>query len=250
MKWSDATYVEDQDQWWHGGITRSVFLYATGPVHLADIRADAGLADDLTTGTLELAVLVGFPGRELEPGWTVEARLEGRDEPLRAEARSIDPHSLEGWTLDDQKLMFRDAAGLPLSDAEAATWAAVYRRMAPPRDGLVTWRVEVPGVEPWSAERPALYRPVGRAARPRRRRRRAGRAPDRLPAGRDRRARPPGQRRAGVHPRRQPPRLRPAHRPDGRPATQIRGGPGADEAVRVQRGADLALPQRPGPPRR
>ena len=39
VKWSDATYVEDQDQWWHGGITRSVFLYATGPVHLADIGA-------------------------------------------------------------------------------------------------------------------------------------------------------------------------------------------------------------------
>ena len=31
VKWSDATFVEDQDQWWHGGITRSVFLYATGP---------------------------------------------------------------------------------------------------------------------------------------------------------------------------------------------------------------------------
>ena len=30
VKWSDATFVEDQDQWWHGGITRSVFLYATG----------------------------------------------------------------------------------------------------------------------------------------------------------------------------------------------------------------------------
>ena len=29
VKWSDATYIEDQDQWWHGGITRSVFLYAT-----------------------------------------------------------------------------------------------------------------------------------------------------------------------------------------------------------------------------
>ena len=65
VKWSDATYVEDQDQWWHGGITRSVFLYATGPVHLADVRADAGLADDLTTGTLELTATLGFPGDEL-----------------------------------------------------------------------------------------------------------------------------------------------------------------------------------------
>ena len=30
VKWSDATYIEDQDQWWHGGISRSVFLYSTG----------------------------------------------------------------------------------------------------------------------------------------------------------------------------------------------------------------------------
>lgn len=30
VKWSDATFVEDQDQWWHGGITRSVYLYVTG----------------------------------------------------------------------------------------------------------------------------------------------------------------------------------------------------------------------------
>ena len=41
VKWSDATYVEDQDQWWHGGITRSVFAYATGQVHLADVSAQA-----------------------------------------------------------------------------------------------------------------------------------------------------------------------------------------------------------------
>src|SRR5439155_6741585 len=52
VKWSDATYVEDQDQWWHGGISRSVFLYATGPVYLADVRATAGIAADLSTGTL------------------------------------------------------------------------------------------------------------------------------------------------------------------------------------------------------
>ena len=37
VKWSDATFLEDQDQWWHGGVTRSVFLYATAPLHLADV---------------------------------------------------------------------------------------------------------------------------------------------------------------------------------------------------------------------
>ena len=67
--------VEDQDQWWHGGITRSVFLYATGATRLADVRADASLADDLRTGTLELAVEIGFDGPRLAAGWLVEARL-------------------------------------------------------------------------------------------------------------------------------------------------------------------------------
>jgi beta-galactosidase len=29
VKWSDASFIEDQDQWWMGGIFRDVFLYAT-----------------------------------------------------------------------------------------------------------------------------------------------------------------------------------------------------------------------------
>jgi beta-galactosidase len=153
VKWSDASYVEDQDEWWHGGITRSVFLYATHPVHLADVRVDAGLADDLTSGTLDLGATVGFPGRELPRGWTVEASLEGVDETLHAAVVSVDRKSLEGWTLDDQRVMFRHAAGL-LETENAAAWEDVHRRMAPPLDGLVTWHLDVPDVERWSAERP------------------------------------------------------------------------------------------------
>src|SRR4029453_2671524 len=153
VKWSDATYVEDQDQWWHGGITRPVFMYATRDVYLADVRVDAGLADDLTTGTLELAITLGFPGGELPPGWSVEARLDGIDKALSTEAVPVDRKSLRGWTLDDQRVMFRAAAGL-LHEEDEPAWDDVYRKMAPPLDGLVTWRLDVPGVERWSAEEP------------------------------------------------------------------------------------------------
>ena len=85
VKWSDATYVEDQDQWWHGGISRSVFLYATDDVYLADIKAIAGLSDDLATGTLDLTIELGFAQPGAQPGWTVEATLRGQGVAVRAE---------------------------------------------------------------------------------------------------------------------------------------------------------------------
>ncbi len=156
VKWSDATYVEDQDQWWHGGISRSVILYATGAVYLADVKAIAGLADDLSTGTLDLSVLVGFASGSLPPGWAVEAHVDGLAETLRADVQAVDPRALEGWTQDDQRLIYRAAPGLPMSSDEAARWAIVHRRMAPPLDGLVTWRLEIPNAERWSAEQPRL----------------------------------------------------------------------------------------------
>ena len=68
IKWSDATYIEDQDQWWHGGITRPVWLYTTGKTYLADISAQVGLDEDLTTGTLDLRVQVGAASPERRDG--------------------------------------------------------------------------------------------------------------------------------------------------------------------------------------
>jgi beta-galactosidase len=78
VKWSDATYVEDQDQWWHGGISRPVFLYTTGHAYLAVVKAVGGLADDFSTGTLDVQAVVAFAGQEPEPGWTIEASIEGQ----------------------------------------------------------------------------------------------------------------------------------------------------------------------------
>jgi beta-galactosidase len=158
IKWSDATYVEDQDQWWHGGITRSVFVYATGAVHLADVKAIAGLADDLETGTLALDVRVGFAGVEPGPGWTVEARLGGSlDVNLRAEAPAVTPAAWI-WRGPEHDLMIRHTVrGDAGVSGESERWAALDTRLEPPREGSVSWRVEIPGVEPWSAEIPRLY---------------------------------------------------------------------------------------------
>ena len=172
IKWSDATFIEDQDEWWHGGITRPVFLYATGPVYLAEIRAIGGLAADLSTGTLEFRAEVGFAGVEPQPGWIVETTIgapDGADAPLLSvnEEAVVTDHGPDGTTLAQRTVVARHAYGGQMTDDEAnVEWPALERRLARPLDGLVGWRREIPDVRAWSAEVPALYPVVVRLRAP------------------------------------------------------------------------------------
>jgi beta-galactosidase len=157
VKWSDATYVEDQDQWWHGGITRSVFLYATDRTYLADVGAIAGLEPDLRTGTLQLTADVASLGAEPEPGWSVEASIPGLLAPVRGSVPLQAPpdHPQDPGSMD---LMRRHAVGGPAAVAErAADWAELERRLVPPLGGRVTFDLRLPTVEPWSTEIPQRY---------------------------------------------------------------------------------------------
>ncbi len=168
IKWSDATYIEDQDEWWHGGITRSVFLYATEPVHLAEIRAIGGLTEDsagaLVIGTLELRVEVGFAGVSPAPGWTVEAILGDPAAPDgppllgRTSEAAFSDHGPERATPAERWVQARRAFGDTLTEHEATVeWPEIESRIAPALDGLVAWRAELPGIKPWSSEAPNLY---------------------------------------------------------------------------------------------
>lgn len=158
VKWSDATFVEDQDQWWHGGISRSVFLYATGHTRLADIRAIPGLAADRKSGSLDLRVDVDFANGQPEAGWTVEARLEGVKKPFRAEVPTPAPRDERGsWSLAKWDVQGRRAAGLKLNKAQGAEWQELHDWQVPPPRGVVGWETQVPKVAPWSPEEPRLY---------------------------------------------------------------------------------------------
>ncbi len=99
VKWSDASYIEDQDQWWMGGIYRDVFLYATDETYLQDVFCTAGLTDDLQNGTLKIVTQLGFTG-EPQDGFDVEAQLfDARGKallktPLRGAVKAkIYPHN-------------------------------------------------------------------------------------------------------------------------------------------------------------
>lgn len=56
VKWSDATFIEDQDHWWSPGIFRSVYLYNTAAEFIADLFAVAELDEKCENGMLRLAV--------------------------------------------------------------------------------------------------------------------------------------------------------------------------------------------------
>ena len=55
-RWSDGSYIEDQDFWRLSGIDRDVFLYSTDQVRINDFFAQAGLDKNYKNGTFNLSV--------------------------------------------------------------------------------------------------------------------------------------------------------------------------------------------------
>jgi beta-galactosidase len=160
-KWSDATYIEDQDQWWHGGITRSVKLYATEHVFIGSVHTTAGLKKDNKTGTLKVEAVVDSINGKSITGYTLNARIEELPKSKSA-SMSATVHSKDApiWTEVPEDLR---RAGTDFftgkywrGDLPAATKAA-FRKMEPLVPGPMTLETEIAGVAPWSAEKPVLY---------------------------------------------------------------------------------------------
>lgn len=57
-KWSDGSYLEDQDFWRLGGITRDVFLLARTDQHVRDFHVTSDLSDNLQNGVFALELQV------------------------------------------------------------------------------------------------------------------------------------------------------------------------------------------------
>jgi beta-galactosidase len=72
-KWSDGSYLEDQDFWRLGGITRDVFLMAREQQHISDFRITSDLSDDLKDGVFALELSV--ENASVEMPVMVEANL-------------------------------------------------------------------------------------------------------------------------------------------------------------------------------
>ena len=127
VKWSDGTFIEDQDHWYLPGLSRSVYLISTGAAYICDLFACTTLQEDLATGVLDLEVFSSFSGRVPET-FAVRGFLYAPDGTLAWEGKA-ENSNVFGMFGNSQE-------------------PARLRRLT---------RVELPGVAHWTAETPNLY---------------------------------------------------------------------------------------------
>ncbi len=119
VKWSDGTFLEDQDHWYLPGLSRSVYLYSVPEKYIADAFVQVTLKDNYTCGVADLQIHAANLGE----GDVVTAKIF-------------------------------DACGREVAAAEIKT--VEYGTNDPVRREL-RGRLELAGVALWSAENPVLY---------------------------------------------------------------------------------------------
>ena len=127
-RWSDATWIEDQDHWFHGGLHRSVTVVAMSEVYLHDVVVTADFDSVSGTGSLRVETEVGSK-TNLPDGWKTSVSIT----ELGIESTEVVP------------------ASPPRLGIDALAFTYIF-------DGLIA-RHERHDlvVEPWSAEQPRLY---------------------------------------------------------------------------------------------
>ena len=156
LKYSDGSYLEDQDQWRLAGIHRGIYLYATEKIRIRDFGVRTILDKDYRDAQLiihpELAVSEGQRGE----GYYVTAALynpDGTTHPLTPSRRdgelftTKNPSLREGLRVGCDTLLNLDAKGSILNDRTP--------QRGYPKWGWLTATVKNP--KKWTAETPNLY---------------------------------------------------------------------------------------------
>lgn len=124
LRWSDGSYLEDQDMWWLSGIFRDVTLRSKPNSHIADVEMIASLQSDYRDGLLKVVTKVVKP----ESTQTILVTVYDDTGTLVSEQSQV--------------------MGVEFVDEKGA-W-----------DNQSIHRIKLDDVSAWSAERPYLYRVV------------------------------------------------------------------------------------------
>jgi len=171
-QWSSATYLEDQDQWWQAGISRSVGLISVPQVRLTDLRIvadfDAATGRGHLTAEAEASALAGVTDtahsvrfvlglHSDEHVVAVSGRFQQPSLPRGKGDRSVRPEPrLPDGVMD--LLSLRAAAAPPPPEFRAMPNALGQAPMGPVSPaGTAHLTIEDLEVQPWTAETPTLY---------------------------------------------------------------------------------------------
>ncbi len=132
VRYSDATWIEDQDHWWHAGLHRSVFLEARGRDRIDDLGVTPDFDPESGCGSLRIEAEVRG-----EAGASIRVSVETeRGRRLGSSAAAVVRRP------DGRDLMHR------LIDA--------YTYRGP----VALLDLDLAAVRPWSAESPSRYRVI------------------------------------------------------------------------------------------
>ncbi|MCG9697928.1 glycoside hydrolase family 2 TIM barrel-domain containing protein [Shewanella sp. Isolate11] len=119
LRYSDGSYLEDQDFWRVSGIERDVYIYQQTPLHVADYFAKTSLTDDYKQGVLNLSVTLSNHSNQARQHHTLMAKLLDsngqvvyqRQWPFSIEANSrkelqqkLTLHGIKPWTAETPNL--------------------------------------------------------------------------------------------------------------------------------------------------
>ncbi len=137
-RWSDGSYLEDQDMWRFSGIYRDVFLYSTADVRIRDFAVRTDLDADYRDADLLIEPeLARYSDRAIR-GWTVRAHsYDPAGRPVFVEPAQADAEAILNPDFEDDILNARTP------------------QRGPARFGWL--RAHVSNPQKWTAETPVLY---------------------------------------------------------------------------------------------
>ncbi|MEM6805667.1 MAG: glycoside hydrolase family 2 TIM barrel-domain containing protein, partial [Bacteroidota bacterium] len=113
IRWSDASYLEDQDFWRLSGIYRDVFIYATPKLHIRDFKVETDLDPTYTQGAFKLDAYIHNYGLKKAKGTQLQVALYDADNKtifsaILPAAKKINPGQDSkfefGWAVADAHL--------------------------------------------------------------------------------------------------------------------------------------------------
>ncbi len=124
-RWSDGSYLEDQDMWRLSGIYRNVYLFATPKVHIRDFFVRTDLDKEYKDATLMIRPKISnFDDQDIE-GWAIEARLYDPNK----QSVLIEPLTRTVSSIINEKYPQRDNVKFPLLQAKISNpkkWSAEF----------------------------------------------------------------------------------------------------------------------------